>query len=214
MIIIKFLNYIIKKFRYFYHLLISSRIKDKDVSIIANDCVGGVIYHDMGLRFLSPTINLFFESVDDYLEFLSDLRTYTTILPIQVEREDLNYPVGKIVNGDKSVIVHFMHYKSFEEAVSKWTERCKRINFNNIFVILQVANEYGPKKKDIERFDSFDFKKKLLITGDKCEHNYDYICKFDIYRNNYYPGKILSYTNFFSVKRILDKTHYYKYLIK
>ena len=33
---------------------------DNPFSIISSNCVGGVISHDLGLRFESPTVNLFF----------------------------------------------------------------------------------------------------------------------------------------------------------
>lgn len=31
------------------------RLKNKDFSILTNHCMGGIIYHDLGLKFLSPT---------------------------------------------------------------------------------------------------------------------------------------------------------------
>jgi uncharacterized protein (DUF1919 family) len=36
-----------------------SRLTNKEVTIFSSNCIGGVIYHDLGLRFMSPTINLF-----------------------------------------------------------------------------------------------------------------------------------------------------------
>ena len=35
------------------------RLKNKDFSILAPTCIGGVISHRLGLKFLSPTINLY-----------------------------------------------------------------------------------------------------------------------------------------------------------
>ena len=204
---------IVSFLRYAYHKCISLNIKKNGLSIISNDCIGGIIYHDLGLKFLSPTINLFFETQDDYLEFLSDVNYYSNVSPIQVERKDVNYPVGKLVKGDKEVLIHFMHYDTFENAVSKWVERGKRINYDKLFVIWHVGNENGPTKSDLVLFDDFKFIKKILITGNKCNYDYDYIVKLDLYSNkNYYPGMILDYPNRFSIKRYLDKTHYYKFI--
>ncbi|MCR4615707.1 MAG: DUF1919 domain-containing protein [Clostridiales bacterium] len=204
---------VISKMRNCFHKIIFLKIKEKDISIISNDCIGGIIYHDMGSKFLSPTINLFFETNDDYLEYLSDIAYYSSTAPIQIKREDINYPVGEIVNGDKSVVIHFMHYNTFEDAVSKWIERGKRINYDKLFVVWHVVNENGPTKSEIDRFNLLNFNKKLLITGAHCSFNYDYICKLDIYSNNYYNGKILDYTSPVSMRRYLDKTHYYKYMV-
>ena len=43
------------------------KLKNNDFTIISSECAGGVIYHDLGLRFDSPTINLWFKP-DDYLK--------------------------------------------------------------------------------------------------------------------------------------------------
>lgn len=34
------------------------RLQNKDFSIISNHCMGGIISHDLGLEFKSPTVNL------------------------------------------------------------------------------------------------------------------------------------------------------------
>lgn len=45
-------------------------------SIISSNCIAGEIYNDLGLRFTSPTINLFFRE-KDFLKFVLDMRKYT-----------------------------------------------------------------------------------------------------------------------------------------
>lgn len=34
------------------------RLENSDITILSNNCIGGIIYHKLGLRFKSPTINL------------------------------------------------------------------------------------------------------------------------------------------------------------
>ena len=46
-----------------------------DFCLITNDCVGGVIYHDLGEQFRSPTINLWISN-DHFLEFAQNLKYY------------------------------------------------------------------------------------------------------------------------------------------
>lgn len=41
-------------------------VQESKVSIISDNCWGGITYHSLGLEFLSPFINLFLES-EDYL---------------------------------------------------------------------------------------------------------------------------------------------------
>lgn len=36
------------------------RLNCDDVTIISTNCTGGILYHDLGLEFKSPTVNLFF----------------------------------------------------------------------------------------------------------------------------------------------------------
>ena len=39
-------------------------LRVSDFTIISQNCIGGVFYHDMGLPFQSPTINLVFKAPD------------------------------------------------------------------------------------------------------------------------------------------------------
>lgn len=71
-----------------FHLLLrrpinrrdQERLVNKTPSIIANNCTGGVISHDLGLRFYSSTINLYF-MFPDYLRFLERLPHYLALDP-------------------------------------------------------------------------------------------------------------------------------------
>lgn len=80
-----------------YQLIIrNNRVKlfNQTPCIIASNCNGGIIYHDLGLKFLSPTINLFFYP-QDYLKFIMNLDHYVKAQlcpPIVVENN--RYPIG------------------------------------------------------------------------------------------------------------------------
>lgn len=51
------------------------KLLNKDISIISMNCVGGCVYHDYGLRFMSPTINLSF-SASDFVKFCENIEGY------------------------------------------------------------------------------------------------------------------------------------------
>lgn len=106
------------------------KLKNSDFTIISSNCVGGVIYHDLGLQFKSPTINLWFKP-KDYLKFLSDLDKYLEMELSEETDKDVDYPVGLL--GD--IHLYFLHYRTFAEAKNKWNSRKKRINKENIYVI-------------------------------------------------------------------------------
>ena len=50
-------------------------LKNRDVSIISNNCGGGFITQHFGLKYYSPTEGLFFET-HDYLKFVKNLTLY------------------------------------------------------------------------------------------------------------------------------------------
>ena len=201
---------IIKKIRLAFNKFKAFGIS-KDVSVFSNDCVGGVMCHDLGLRFLSPTVNLYFETDNDYLEFLSDIKYYCQALPRQIFQDKKDYPIGEIRKGDKRVIIHFLHYKTFQEAISKWQERGKRVNYDNMIVIWHVPNTFGPSYNDLNRFLDLNFKKAMIITGKNCNLNSKIICKLSLYsKGNYYSGKIFNYKSPFCIVKYLDQTRYWK----
>lgn len=51
------------------------KLNNHSFSLIASNCVGGVITHELGMRFDSPTVNLFFYP-EDYLKLLSNFKYY------------------------------------------------------------------------------------------------------------------------------------------
>ena len=106
-----------------------NRFNNPDVTILSSNCLGGCIAHDLNLRFNSPTINLWM-TPKDFIRFCSDLRTYTQseLQFIELEGFREGHPVAKLNN----ITIYFQHYHTEEEARTKWRERCKRINFDNI----------------------------------------------------------------------------------
>ena len=58
------------------------KIKNKNFTIISNNCTAGFIYHDLGLKFLTPTINLFIRT-DEYITFANNLEYYLSCSLIQ-----------------------------------------------------------------------------------------------------------------------------------
>ncbi len=133
-----------------------ARLKNPSPTIISNNCVAGVIYHDLGLKFNSPTINLYFKA-DDYIKFAENLAYYLS-LEVKEVPSDLPYPVGSI--GD--VKLFFMHYKSFEEAKAKWEERSGRVDYKNLYFIM--TEKEGCSLPLIEQFDNLKYDRKVLFT--------------------------------------------------
>ena len=132
------------------------KLKNHNPTIIASNCNGGYILHDLGLRFNTPTINLFILATD-YLKFVKNLDYYLAQELEEIE-SNLDYPVGKLAD----IRIFFMHYKSFDEAKQKWVERSKRIDKNNIFLMMTDKNVCTHDL--MIEFDNLPYKNKVIFT--------------------------------------------------
>ncbi|MBO7467833.1 MAG: DUF1919 domain-containing protein [Bacteroidaceae bacterium] len=132
---IAFLLY--KTYRRVNRFFIRKRLKNKSFSILAPTCIAGVIYHELGQQFLSPTINLWMYD-KDFLRFVHNLRHYLNSKLRFVQGID-DTPTAWL----DDILIHFNHYHSEEEAATKWYERAKRVNYDNLFIIMADQPDGG-----------------------------------------------------------------------
>lgn len=126
------------------------------------NCTGGVLYHDLGLKFLSPTINMMM-TANDFIDFCENLGHYLSIdNMIQLREPSIigsrNYPIACLDN----ITLHFVHYKSFENASAKWNERRKRVNRDKIVII--ACDRDGMDDDLINRFQKLPYKKVMFCN--------------------------------------------------
>lgn len=48
-----------------------SRLHNQEFTLITNTCIGGIIFHDLHLRFCSPTINCGIRDHDEFCYFVA-----------------------------------------------------------------------------------------------------------------------------------------------
>lgn len=145
-------------------------LNNKNFTIISRDCIGGELYHQNGLKFLSPTINLFF-TPEDFNYFCLNLKSYIYGKLVELKDSNINYPLGQLIprknsHNKKIIAVHFMHYESFGIAKRKWNERKQRINFDNLFVINSFCypREVATFSKTLlEEWNKIKYKKVVLV---------------------------------------------------
>ena len=106
------------------------RLKNDNFTIITNTCIAGVMYHKLGKQFLSPTINLWMYD-EDFYKFVHNMDHYLSQPLRFVKDEDVDYPTALC----DDVMIYFNHYHTEDEANTKWIERVKRINNENLFII-------------------------------------------------------------------------------
>ncbi|MBQ8837139.1 MAG: DUF1919 domain-containing protein [Clostridia bacterium] len=133
-----------------------SQLQNCDFTIFSQNCIGGIMYHDLGLQFRSPTVNLLF-TPSDFIKFMKDIKTYLGA-PLRFEDRNTNYPVAFLNN----IEIRFLHYKTAEEANEKWEDRKARINWDNIFVI---CCDEGLSYDEILDFDSLPFEHKIIFLS-------------------------------------------------
>lgn len=135
-------------------------LTNKDFTVLSHNCNGGVVLHDLGQQFRSPTINLFMKA-DDYLKFLENLEHYLGCSEMsEVHEEGVEYPICLL----DDIRLYCVHYKSFEEARDKWFQRCKRVNLQNLYVMFSQRD--GCTKEHIRRFSELPYKHKVVFTAE------------------------------------------------
>lgn len=184
-----------KIFHKLYAIRMKLTIKSKDFTIICNNCLAGVFYNDLGLKFRSPTINLFMYP-SDFVKFCLNLKYYINVELTEVLQEKYNYPVGKL----EDIEIYFMHYKSFQEAKQCWNRRKKRINFDNLFVIM--VDRDNCSAKDIENFKKIKYK-KIFLTNKSLEGKE--IFKIEGFDSEEQLGNIISYDKKCRYKRYYEQ---------
>lgn len=57
------------------------------------------------------------------------------------------FPTGKLVSEVyPDIDILFNHYESFEEATKKWFERVNRVDYSNIFYIMETYDNFFPQE--------------------------------------------------------------------
>lgn len=170
------------------------------------------MYHDLDLRFTSPTINLFFDE-EDYFELLSHLEHYLQSVPTEITLEGIDYPVGVLRRGSRQITVHFMHYRSFENARVKWVERAKRADLDNLYIVFEHPTPCEDDDPWLHRFLSLPFEHKLMFTDcRKLRHSYDHVVHMPVYERTFSPGEIIKRKNPLTCQRYLDDYDYVSFL--
>lgn len=146
-----------------------NKIKNKNFTIISNNCWGGYVYRYYGLEYNSPTIGGYFFS-EDYIKFLKKLDYYLEQeIRIIETKESKWYSILK-ARGEESVIVGkindieyiFLHYKSKEEAIEKWNRRKRRINKKKLLFKFSEMNECTLEL--LNEFNNLKLKNKICFV--------------------------------------------------
>lgn len=138
------------------------------VSIISNNCWGGLTYNSIYMEFLSPFINLTISPLN-YIKLLGNFQQYMS-RPLEMikDRDAEGNPLGRL--GD--IEINFVHYRNFAEAKACWEKRKKRINYDNLFIYMPIEDE-----EISERFSELTIEKRYGFCSFKNDKNSLYFVK-------------------------------------
>lgn len=136
------------------------QLLNKDFTIFASNCIGGIIYHLLEEKFLSPTVNLRISS-NYFVKFLLNIEHYLSA-PLDFDKNaNTPYPMGIL----DDIPIHFNHYHTEEDAFEKWESRKKRINWNNVYVMLNDLD--GVTKDDIIALKDLPCQNIIIFTHNR-----------------------------------------------
>ena len=201
-------KYLLKLYKLTIGKFNNMRIKNKDITIISNNCWGGIFYRNNNLEYLSPTLGLFFMA-EDYIKFIYNLKHYIScdldFISIEESKhknylKKLNYnnPIGKI----EDIEIMFLHYNTEKEAKEKWDRRKVRINWDKI--IYKFSDQNMCTYEHLKKFEEFKADNKICFTTRK----YDEINSIQIkeYVNfECVPNDIKNYKKYFDFIKYINK---------
>lgn len=161
--------------------LCGSVMKEKQCALLTNNCLGGFLYHDWGMKFVTPIINLQMDN-STFIRFCAALPESLNwkIKEVNIEdrkfysrfnRENNPFPVGEFEGGQG--LIYFQHYHSFSEAINSWERRCMRFKKwleegKDVNVVLTCA--HYTKKEQVD-FLGLPFSKKLILVENGLEES-------------------------------------------
>lgn len=157
------------KFIFIPHLNLENYIflKKSNISIISNNCWGGIVYKTLGFECRSPFKNLFLEDID-YLKLLRNFSYYMRLEPVFKRNEKdfhsgIMYPVLEL--GD--IEIHCNHAQNEKEAINDWKRRREKINYNSLCVEM-----YATKRESVKQFCELkQYSNKICFTPYKYGYN-------------------------------------------
>ncbi|WP_370738128.1 DUF1919 domain-containing protein [Necropsobacter massiliensis] len=174
-------------------------LHNHNMSVIASNCNGAFILHDLGERFNSPFVNLYL-SPRDFIKYLQQI-DYYQYHPLRfADSNSSPYPIGYL----DDLEIHFMHYHSAQEAEAKWQERSRRIDPNNLFIMM--TDRDGCTYQDLLDFDRLPFTHKVVFTRKPYPHIQSafYITGFESEES---VGDLFAYSGLFG-KKYYDQFDY------
>lgn len=134
-------------------------LTNRTFSIISNSCIGNVIYHKLGVPYLSPFIGISFDN-KVFPVLARDIKSYMSEKLNFVNMGTL-YPTAYL--GD--ILLHFEHYNSNEQALDSWNRRKLRVDYDNLFFVMSDRpTKMAITESDILKLKSVSCRGKVVFS--------------------------------------------------
>ncbi len=160
------------------------RIVNSTPSLLTPNCLGGILFHDLGLQFRSPTVNTMILQ-RDFAKFVLNLDHYLAQELVFFKHPKVEVPCAKL----DDITIHFTHYKTEQEAQEKWLSRMKRLDRDNLFIIL--AERDGLTPEEITQLGQVKARGLVVLTANAYPE-LPYALQIRKYKNDGEVGNILS----------------------
>lgn len=141
-------------------LKMQSELKNRNITFLTPNCLGGILFHDLGLQFMSPTVNLMMTQ-SEFVKFVLNLDEYLSKELVFFKSDKYSCPCAML--GD--IFIVFTHYLSEKDAEIKWKERSKRINKDNLFVFCEERD--GILESEIRSLGKLSIRGLVVFTAKK-----------------------------------------------
>lgn len=167
-------------------------LRETGVSILSNNCWGGLAYHYLGIPIRTPFINMWMLP-DDYFRLVNNLEYYLnqklTIVGSSYDKGRRRwYPV--VALGD--VKMHWNHCfnkKHLEKSVEQFIRRSKRVDYDRLLAFVYFEGA-GLAEKYANEFEAIPINNKIGISHDYSGKNIylamDYNKDKGLYGNDFF----------------------------
>jgi len=187
------------KKRFIFKILSKRRLKQKEFTIISNNCWGHEVYNFFDLKYLTPFVGLYLYA-PCYIKLLENFNYYmnlelsfTKSSKYELKNNETLHPIGIL----DDIEIHFLHYENEIIAKEKWERRKKRIINNVDQLFFKFDDQDKCTEELLVKFHNLDFKKKISFSRKKIN-----------YPNNFKLSEQIEYVSFSSTRNNFDMVNW------
>lgn len=151
--------------------------KNKNISIVAANCIGGELYSVLGLQFTTPFINCSIGRND----FVILARHFSAYMQGEIkdffrnQRSELTCRLS--AEGLPPIEISWPHDEEPEQVVRNFEKRRSRINYEKLVFI---TDDDGLSDESYQFFAELSAYKKAVISSRFCDRKHDFIEKLEV----------------------------------